>query len=271
MKVFKLELRRVIFNKWTGLAFIAGLVMCFIPLWDKFTYMSEFYEMNSNGADKVLCTATPYDNWLLFEQMNSMHYLYLFIMPLLAALPFGASYYMDSKTGYIKQLVSRCGIRKYVMAKYGATFISGGTVVSLPLLIQLMLLALIYPVNKPQRFDSVFFCETAPGIDLFFEHPIIYCIIWCAIVFIVAGLFAVISIAVTDIAYNYFSIIITPFVFAFLLIFLVYATEINEISFLYSICAVTNYSYNYWIFIGELTGMFLLTFIPFVLRKKEVL
>ena len=271
MKVFKLELRRAFFNKWTGFAFTLAFIMCLIPLWDKFMYMTKFYETMSSGGDKVVCTATPYENWLLYDQSESLHYIYLFVMPLLAVLPFGASYYMDLKSGYVKQLVSRCSAKKYLCAKYGATFISGGTVISIPLLLQLMILALIFPVNKPQRFGSMFICETVPGIDFFYEHPLIYCMIWCLIVFIVAGLIATISLTVTNIAYSYFSIMLTPFVFAFSLIFLGVFTNRLEASFLYSICALTIYSYNYWIFICEIVGIFILTFIPFVVLRKEIL
>ena len=170
MKIFKLELRRALFNKWTCISFIIGFVICLIPLWDKLMYMTEFYNNMSSGGDKVICTATPYENWLLYDLSESLHYVYLFIMPLLAVLPFGASYYMDLKSGYVKQLVTRCGSKKYLCAKYGSTFISGGVVVAIPLLLQLMLLALIFPLNNPFRFESMFISEKSPGIDLYFEH-----------------------------------------------------------------------------------------------------
>lgn len=271
MKLFKLELHRAIINKWMAFALMVTFIMCLIPVWNKYTYMRGFYEVANSGVDKVICTATPYENWLLYDQIDSMHYVYLFIIPILVALPFGASYYIDLKTGYIKQLVSRCGMKKYLLAKYTATFISGGIVAALPLLLQLMLLGLIFPVNKPQRFGSMFFCETAPGIDLYYEHPFAYCIIWCIIIFVVGGLLATISLTVTNIAYNYFSIILTPFMFTFMLIFFVYITGKNEVSFLYSICAVTSNSYNYWIPIGEVIGVLFATSIPFLLGKKEVL
>lgn len=173
MKIFKLELRRALFNKWTSISFIIGFVICLIPLWDKLMYMTEFYNNMSSGGDKVICTATPYENWLLYDLSESLHYVYLFIMPLLAVLSFGASYYMDLKLGYVKQLVTKCGSKKYLCAKYGSTFISGGVVVAIPLLLQLMLLALIFPLNNPFRFESMFISENSPSIDL------LVCALYC--------------------------------------------------------------------------------------------
>lgn len=272
MKIFKLELKRAIFNKWTLFSFLAAFIICLIPIPQKYENMNALYdEQLVEGSDSIICINTVFHNWLLHDRSDILLYIFMFIMPLLAALPYGVSYYNDIKCGYNKQIVSRCHFRTYVTAKYFATFISGGTVIVLPLVIQFMILMLIYPLDKPLRFASLMIGETTFSIDLFYEHPLLQAILWCAIIFVVAGLLATLSLAVSRMVYNYFGIILTPFVFSFILIFLTYVTEKSELAFIYTLSTNCLYNMNYGVLFTEIIAMFIASFIPFVYQKKEVL
>lgn len=272
MNIFKLELKRAIFNKWTLFAFLIALIICLLPIPQKYEYMNNTYgEQIANSTDSVTCITTVFYNWLLFDRSDILLYIFIFIMPLLVALPYGASYYNDLKSGYNKQIISRCHFRTYAIAKYFAAFISGGLVIVLPLVIQFMILMLIFPLDKPLRFFSLMIGETTFSIDLFYEHPILHTLLWCAIVFIVAGLLATLSLAVSRMVYNYFGIILTPFVISFILVFLTYVTGRSELSFIYTLSTNCLYDMNYGILFAEIIVMFIVSFIPFVFQKKEVL
>ena len=192
-------------------------------------------------------------------------------MPLLCTLPYGASYYSDIKSGYIKQLLTRCNIKTYLVSKYFATFISGGVVITLPLIMQFMILMIFFPLHNPARFGSPINGETTFCIDLFFNYPILHSLLWCIIVFIVAGLLSTLALAVSRVIYNYFGIILTPFLFSFILIFISNVSTKNEIAFLSSISSWVTREFDYWILFLEIICIFIFSFSSFVFRKKEVL
>lgn len=51
-----------------------------------------------------------------------------FVMPIVAALPFTASYYDDLHSGFIKAYLLRSGYQNYIVGKVAACFVSGGMV-----------------------------------------------------------------------------------------------------------------------------------------------
>lgn len=61
----------------------------------------------------------------LFRQAVSSETLKL-ILPIVAALPFTASYYDDLHSGFIKESLPRAGYRKYLLGKVEACLLSGG-------------------------------------------------------------------------------------------------------------------------------------------------
>ena len=273
MELFRIELKRAIFNKWTLISISIALVICLIPIPEKYEYMNMLNNDNAFILDngKVLCTTTAYQHWLLYDRFDNTIYIFLFILPILAALPYGASYYTDVKNGYIKNLLSRCSMREYCIAKYIATFITGGAVITVPIVVQFLILGLIFPLYTPYRTSIPITGETSFGLDLLLDYPLLNTLMWCIIIFLVSGLLATISLSVSRYIYNFFGIILTPFVLSFFLIFLVYLTGIHEIAFIYSISSWSSYDYNYFILFGEIIILFVITFFTFVFQKKEVL
>ena len=187
-------------------------------------------------------------------------------MGIIVVLPYGVSYYTDVKSGYIKQIVSRMSIKSYTRAKYIATFISGGIVIGLPLFIEFLAVATIFPIHRPYRPSSIMYGEETFLIDLYYEYPMIFRLL---LVFAVAGLLATMALLVAKYISNYFSIVITPFIFTFILAFCMRITEKAEIAFMNSLQAHSQ-NYNYGILFGEIIVMFVLTYFGFVSSRKEV-
>ena len=271
MNVFKIELKRAILNKWMVISILIGFVICCLPIYEKFNNMQLFLSSKYvPGAEHIVTTATVYQQFILFDRFEPCLYIFLFIMPILVSLPYGASFYNDTRSGYIKQIITRSNTRKYLFSKYLSTFISGGVVATIPVVTNFMILALIYPLNKPIRFYTNYRGEETFTIDLFFEYPLLHTIFWCFVLFVVAGLLATISLAISRVVDNYFGIILTPFAFSFILIFITYITQKSEYSFLYTI-STSCVRMNYWILLYEIIGMFFAGFVSFVVIKKEVI
>lgn len=108
--------------------------------------------------------------------------LFFAVWPVLAAMACGWSYNNERISGVYNQIVVRVGAKRYFLAKHTAAFLSGGIVVALPLLVDLLGLALIYPARGGVTLlDCHFLCGLAA------YHPWIYCLARCALCFLFGG------------------------------------------------------------------------------------
>ncbi len=128
-------------------------------------------------------------------------------------LPFSVTYYIEIRTGYIKNICIRIKKKHYIFAKYIVAFIGGGLGVSIPLLFNLWTSAL-YSVNYPQ---AVTLMITPIGnkslfADIFFEKPLLYILIYIGIAFVYGGIFSVMSMAVVYLCKNIFVYVTFPFI-----------------------------------------------------------
>lgn len=113
--------------------------------------------------------------WIGGNQGSIFPYIYFFIIPLLAAMPFATSFFKDAKSGFIQNICTRVDKKIYFFSKYIATFVSGGTVVILPLLINFLLSCMVLPSMKPElsSFTTLIGQKSlTPG--LYFNYPFIY-------------------------------------------------------------------------------------------------
>ena len=81
-----------------------------------------------------------FNSWMgMFMGLKPISTSYLYIFMLLAALPYCGFFCRDNKNQYILQYYSRMSKNKIHAARFIATFISGGLVTMLPLLLNLCL------------------------------------------------------------------------------------------------------------------------------------
>ena len=67
--------------------------------------------------------------------VNFENELFVRIIPLLAAIPYAITYCSDIRTGIVKNYYIRTKKINYLFSKYLAVFLTGGTTVTVPLLI----------------------------------------------------------------------------------------------------------------------------------------
>ena len=117
--------------------------------------------------------------------------LYFLILPVLAALPFADSYFSDLRSGFIQNVCIRINRKHYFTAKYIATFLSGGTAGTFPLLLNFLLSAMVLPSMKPEvytMYSNISQYSTFPW--LYYNHPMLYIALYLTIIFIFSGLLA---------------------------------------------------------------------------------
>ena len=154
-----------------------------------------------------------FNSWMgMFMGLKPISTSYLYIFMLLAALPYCGFFCRDNKNQYILQYYSRMSKNKIHAARFIATFISGGLVTMLPLLLNLCATMMFIPALKPS--GNGLFIHSGAYImgNLFCEHPLIYVLIYVLQFFIYGGSFALVSLAVSFFIDNTFLVIISPFV-----------------------------------------------------------
>ena len=154
-----------------------------------------------------------FNSWMgMFMGLKPISTSYLYIFMLLAALPYCGFFCRDNKNQYILQYYSRMSKNKIHAARFIATFISGGLVTMLPLLLNLCATMMFIPALKPS--GNGLFIHSGAYImgNLFCEHPLIYVLIYVLQFFIYGGSFALVSLAVSFTFNNVFLVIVSPFV-----------------------------------------------------------
>ncbi len=218
MSIYRNELKRSLCSKWMITALTISSLIGVLAFLYTLKCKNEYVEMLSimgKSEAQYITNETAFTKWMFFDDSNIFKYVLIFIMPILVVLPHGASFHYDCKSGYIKHMVTRTVQKSYYRAKYTANFIASGLVFIAPAIINFIMVSWIYPMHKPSPFvarlrEPFLFC------DVFYEAPLIYLIICILYYFIVAGLLASIAILVSKYIQNYFSIIITPFVLAYI-------------------------------------------------------
>lgn len=128
--------------------------------------------------------------FLLWMPVSGMSYgkmLFGLVWPILAAMPFGWSYLQERRGGLYNQLSFRAGRRVCYLSKYIAVFVSGGLVVAVPVLANLMVNAMFCPYELPNVLNMLQIGDGYALSELYFTTPWVYALLWCGIDFLLGG------------------------------------------------------------------------------------
>lgn len=90
--------------------------------------------------------------WMLFEFAAAAGYVSP-ALPLLAALPYAASFCADYRSGYTLPLVLRAGRRRYLLSKILFAAVAGGLGIALGALLFIALIYLRFPLEFPAPIE----------------------------------------------------------------------------------------------------------------------
>ena len=165
--------------------------------------------------------------WLGGDIFSLESYLYFLLLPLMAVLPFADSYFTDRKIGYIKNIFTRAPKSSYIIAKLIAVFLSGATVVVLPLLFNLGVTMTLYPSFMPVASGTrTAIYDKAMWEDLFYIAPGLYIGAFLMLIFVFSGFLAVLALALSFVVENRFVVLLGPFILSL---------------FIYSLCSLVGY------------------------------
>lgn len=154
-----------------------------------------------------------FNNAMGFTAYSIESIIFMYIFPILAALPFADSFYTDVKSGFVKNVFIRTQKSNYLAAKYVSVFLSAGVAVVIPLMINLIITAAILPSVLPEPYTSGFpIGLNGMWSGLYFTDPYLYVFLYFILDFVLAGILACAALAMSFIVSNRFIVLLSPFV-----------------------------------------------------------
>lgn len=227
----KNDLKRFIFSKNTVIVF----AMCAtINIW----HIVQYYNREVYIPKLYYTPISVFDVWLGSSAIPIQSFAYFLLLPVIVLLVSGTSMFDDMISGYYYQLLFRMKKRDYFIARYISMFIYGGTSFVLPLVINFFIMALKYPINRPEIINGI-----GPEVsnvlgNIYYLKPGLYVIGIMIVQFVFAGAMSGISLLTTFYSSYRFEPVLVPFALYF---------------GLYCICNVVDvgdFSPNYFLLVG---------------------
>lgn len=280
----KIECKKAVCNPYFYLTLLIGLTITFFSLVPSLqSYYRDIGDHRQFAAEfgprnPLMQMQTLFNHWIGGESFTSGSGNYFFLFPLLAAIPYGWSYCSESKSGYVKNVVIRAGKMPYYLAKYIATFVSGGLAVVAPLLFNFLLTAMWIPAVKPDpSYLTSYGIGPASFLSmLFYAHPFLYVFTYLLVDFLFCGLIACLCLTASIVLKNRVAVVLLPFFLLLGIHYLCYSLlytsrmtiyrQLSPMAYLRPV--PTSYDTDWPIVLAWGIGLFLLTFVPIVLRGR---
>lgn len=201
LKVFKEEMKRAFCGDGMKLSLAVGML---ISLAHVVQYGLVNYSMLQSTDFSRYSMVHPMpvvEGWLGGNTYNLQSFIFFLLLPLLATLPFGISYFDEQRNGVLRNVFLRVSRKEYLRAKYFSTFLSGGTAIVLPLLANLVLTMVLLPNHSGTNILTGSGINAAKiGYELYFNYPMLYLGGYFVLDFLLGGAFACVALAGSYIA-----------------------------------------------------------------------
>ena len=210
MKILKTELKKAFDSPGFVIALIIGFGCVFYKNYLIIKQDYYVFGLYKEMGRYININAAPfYDRWIIGYIDSSILYIFYFL-GIIAALPYGISYLRDKKIGIIKNICTRCDKKKYLFSKYISVFIVGGTASAFPIICDFLMANLYQPYDS-MRIEGSILCSANDWGMFIIDYPYVGAVIMISIWFIFGGALATISLLISVIADNIFTVQLTPF------------------------------------------------------------
>lgn len=180
LQSIKFELKRMILS----ISFRFGIVLSCIFSVANFI-QNVYYKLNNINDFSV------FEKWLGTSNETFGGLAFYWLFPIIASIPYGWTLCDEIHNGYAMQILSRSSNKRYFISKMIVSFLSGGIVIALPLVLDFFLITALDRAYYPQPNDltsSIWagsFCST-----LYYKNPILFVFTWTSIEFLWGGAIA---------------------------------------------------------------------------------
>lgn len=161
----------------------------------------------------------PYISGALHEWIALRHSSFSVILftavPLLAAIPYGDSLYVDEQSHYVNHYCIRENKKSYYFSKLISMFLSGGFAAAFPFILSFILNTALLPIEPVQVSSGAFFSGMSVFSEVFYRNPLAYVFIYIFQIFLVFGLLNCFCFVFADMLSTRFVVTIVPFTIYF--------------------------------------------------------
>ena len=208
----RIELRRAFSQKTMQISMAIGLLL---SLWHFIQWpLMRYQPVTRMEMGYPTYPLSAFELCMSSDAASLQHGVFFFLLPLLAALPYGSSLFDDNHSGFSKNLYIRVDRKVMLRSRCRAVFLSGAVAVTLPLLFDFFLTGWTLPLIVPEvtAFKTNLQAQSMGG-ELFFSWPVVYVLLYLLIDFVFSGLYAVLAMYAGNVFSNRFAALLTPLLF----------------------------------------------------------
>lgn len=151
--------------------------------------------------------------WVVTDFQWPTTYLFFLILPLLVAIPNARSFQWEFASGYINNVLTRCGKYRYFAAKSAAVFLSSGVIALIPVVTSILFAACYAPARIPDVTSVIYFAVFDDSLwsEVFYSQPVVYVCLYCVLIFTVCGMWGLLVSALGCFVKSKLAIIVGPY------------------------------------------------------------
>lgn len=277
----KTEIKKAILNKYFICISLFGIAIAVLHSYSVITdYISMIKELRvvtEKGQNPYAPITNAFTSWIGWDSENKFSKLLFSLFPFVSVLSYCWSYCSDKKNGKSDRLIMKIGKFNYHSSKYVAVFISSGLVITIPLLLDFLMILMFIPAIFPDSVYDIYYGIFSNNFmaDIFYTQPFIYVFIFLLLNFVYCGLFGCIGYAVSTFIKSRLISVSMP-VGIILITEYIKNKVISDISFQRNNFSPLTFLYpaksintNWFIVISEIFLIFLITFYFSSLRFLE--
>lgn len=277
----KSEIKRALFNYRFICISTIGIIIAILHSYSK---VSEYIYISKNlkkfaeiGQNPYFPISSAFTMWMGWDDESKYSRIFFIIFPLIAVLPYCWSYCSDYKNGYTNIAIEKLGKFKYHKSKYIAVFISSGLVISIPLIVDFLIILLFIPATVPDSVYDIYYGIFSNNFmaGMFYSTPFMYIIIFILLNFVYCGLFGCIGYAASTLIKNKIISALSPNIIVLTTEFIknialeknsIQSNNFSPFSFLFPAKSLNT---NWFIIVTEIVLLFVCTFGVSTLRLRE--
>lgn len=261
-KYMKIELKKAFNNKIMMIVIAIAILITMLNVISNMTIFQQYKtELNSmKEAETIISNPTfqaftLYGVWIGGENNTIGYSLFYFLLSIFAVMPYGWSLVDEMQSGYVKNIFVRTKKSDYYISKYLATFLTGGVVVTVPLVINFMINAMFFPALLPEIIYPYYgMIQGTMWSKLFYEHPFVFEVLYMILDFVFSGLIATMCIGFAFWIKKRVLVIFLPFLLILALDYIssihIVKYEISFMKFLHSLQAANSVNGGYVLCVG---------------------
>lgn len=209
--LFQTECKRVFLSRRFLFAFLVSMAVVLVHL---FLVVQTYYSIRPfSDQYHGFLTGNAFSNSLtMYTSAERWERYYYLAIPLLCTIPFGTSLFEDINSGYINHLLVTHKKSDFLRTRYLVTFISGGMVAVLPVVLDFILTACFFPLSKPYPGYTHVVWPDGFLANVYYHMPMVYLIVIWTIMFLVAGSLSTIALSAAGYLRHSYTVLLTPFV-----------------------------------------------------------